>query len=128
MILDSSAIIAIFFQEPGYEALIKKIANAEQVGIGAPTCVECGIVLSARMGSDARGQLARFLAEAKVVVIPFTDSHYAISAGAWLKYGKGRHPAGLNFGDCLSYAISKVAGMPLLCVGNDFVQTDLDLA
>lgn len=128
MILDSSAVVALFFQEPGHEALAVKIAQAEQVGIGAPSLVECGIVLSARMGNDARGLLARFLEETGIVIIPFTDAHYALAIGAWLKYGKGRHPAALNFGDCLSYAISKSAGMPLLCVGNDFAQTDLVLA
>jgi len=128
MILDSSAVVALFFQEPGHEDLLAKLAAAEQVGIGAPTLAECGIVLTARMDHDARGLLARFLEEAKVVVVPFTDAHYAIAVGAWLKYGKGQHPAGLNFGDCLSYAVAKVAGMPLLCVGDDFVQTGLVLA
>jgi ribonuclease VapC len=128
MILDSSAIVAIFFQEPGYDKLLQQINSAEEVGVGAPTLVECGLVLSARMNRDARGLLARFIEEANVVVVPFTDAHFGVAISAWLKYGKGRHPASLNFGDCLSYAVTKLAAMPLLYVGDDFPQTDLLLA
>lgn len=128
MILDSSAILAIIFQEPGYEAVLEKLGTAVEVGIGAPTLVECSIVLSARLNQDARGLLARFLEEANVTIIPFTDAHFGTVTGAWLKYGKGRHPAGLNFGDCLAYAVAKLTAVPLLCVGNDFPQTDLPLA
>jgi ribonuclease VapC len=98
------------------------------VGIGAPTLVEAGIVLSARLGRDARGLLARFLEEAGISVVPFTEAHHGTALGAWLKYGRGRHAAGLNFGDCLAYAVAKLAGMPLLCTGDDFRQTDLPLA
>lgn len=128
MILDSSAIIAIIFQEPGYEAVLEKLGTAVEVGIGAPTLVECSIVLSARLNRDARGLLARFLEEANVTIIPFTDAYYGTATGAWLKYGKGRHPAELNFGDCLAYAVAKLTAVPLLCVGDDFPQTDLPLA
>ena len=128
MIVDSSAIVAIFFQEPGYEALISKLANAGEAGIGAPTLVECAIVLSARLGRDARGSLTRFLKEANMVTVPFTEAHYETAVSTWLKFGKGRHPAQLNFGDCMAYATAKLAGLPLLCVGDDFVQTDLLLA
>ena len=128
MILDTSAIVAVIFQEPGYEALMEKIADATEVGIGAPTLVECGIVLSARLERDARGLLGRFLYDANIVTIPFSEEHFGMAIGAWLKYGKGRHAAGLNFGDCLSYAVAKLANMPLLFVGDDFPQTDLTLA
>ncbi len=128
MILDTSAIAAIFFKEPGYEVLFKKLSNARFVGIGAPTMVECGILLSARLGLDARGLLSRFLEENDVIIIPFSASHMYVSIGAWLKYGKGRHPARLNFGDCMTYAVAKLAEMPLLCTGRDFSQTDLELA
>jgi ribonuclease VapC len=128
MILDSSAIVAILFQEPGYEGVLEKLVTAVEVGIGAPTLVECSIVLSARLNQDARGLLARFLEEANVTIVPFTDAHYGTATGAWLKYGKGRHPAGLNFGDCLAYAVARLTAMPLLCVGDDFPQTDLPLA
>lgn len=128
MIMDSSAIVAIFFKEPGYETLTRKLSKASEVGIGGPTLVECGIVLTARFGYDARGLLTRFVEEANITIVPFTEVHFGMAVGAWLKYGKGRHPAGLNFGDCLSYAVAKLAGMPLLFVGDDFLKTDLRLA
>lgn len=128
MILDSSAIVALFFKEPGYESLRHKLADAEVLAISAATLVETAIVLSARLKTDARGSLARFIEENGVIVVPFTEGHYGIAVTAWLKYGKGRHPAALNFGDCLSYATARAAEMPLLCVGDDFPQTDLMLA
>lgn len=128
MIVDTSAIMAIIFQEPGHEGLARKLARPGQVGIGAPTLVECGIVLGARLGRDARGMLARFIEEANITVIPFSEVHYGTAVGAWIKYGKGRHAAGLNFGDCLAYAVARIADLPLLCAGDDFPQTDIGLA
>jgi ribonuclease VapC len=128
MILDSSAVVAIFFQEPDYEQLLIKLRSAELAEIGAPTLVECSIVISARMNLDARSLVARFLHEAHVSVIPFIEAHYGVAMAAWFTYGKGRHPAALNLGDCLAYAVAKYAQRPLLCVGNDFAQTDLHLA
>jgi len=128
MIVDTSAIMAIFFQEPGFQEITRKLIQVNEAGIGAPTLVECGIVLSARMGKDSRGMLSRFLEEVDLTVIPFSDTHYRLAVGAWLKYGKGRRAAGLNLGDCLTYACAKLANMPLLCIGNDFTQTDLPLA
>lgn len=128
MILDSSAIVALFLQEPGHEALRAKIGAATFIGIGAPTLVETALVLSARLKRDMRGSLARFIEETAASVIPFTESHYGLAVSAWLKYGKGRHPAALNFGNCLAYAVARAANMPLLCVGDDFPQTDLNLA
>ena len=85
------------------------------------------------MNLNARGLVARFLHEAHISVIPFTDAHFGLALEAWLAYGKGRHPAALNLaalnlGDCLSYAVAKYAERPLLCVGEDFSQTDLLLA
>lgn len=126
MILDSSAVVALFIKEPGYEELIQRLTEAKTIGIGAPTLVESAIELSARMKRDARGQLAPFIQERHVTVIPFTEARYSAAVTAWMKYGKGRHPAALNFGDCMAYAMAKTARMPLLCVGNDFRQTDVE--
>jgi ribonuclease VapC len=128
MILDSSAIVAIILKEPGYDLVLQKIIKARQAGVGAPTLVECTIVISSRLSLDARGKLARFLEELNITVMPFTEVHYGTAIGAWLKYGKGRHPASLNFGDCIAYAIAKVSGLPLLFVGNDFSKTDITTA
>lgn len=128
MIIDTSVVIAILLKERDFETFALKMANTAQIGIGAATLVECGLVLSARIGKDARSLLARFVEEADINIIPFTDRHYTIAVGAFLKYGKGRHPAKLNFGDCLTYAVAKLASMPLLFKGDDFSKTDLLLA
>ena len=128
MILDTSAIVAMLLREPGHAALYRKVAGAPSVGVGAPTLVESGTVLSSRLRSDARGLLARFLQEAEATVVPFGEPHWAAAHQAWLRFGKGRHPAALNLGDCASYATAAVAREPLLCTGTDFPQTDLPLA
>jgi len=128
VILDTSAIVAIFFEEPGSVELLGRLGGAARVGIGAPTLTETAIVLSARLERDARGLVARFVSEADVSVVPFGEEHFAAAVDAWLRYGKGRHPAALNLGDCFSYATASLAREPLLCVGDDFSKTDLDLA
>ncbi len=128
MILDSSAVVAVVFREPGWERLLQRMESSPRLAIGAATLVETTIVLSARLKRDARGLMARFLQEAGVVVSSLTEAHYGLALDAWLRFGKGRHPAALNFGDCLSYATARLAGEALLCVGDDFPRTDLDLA
>jgi ribonuclease VapC len=128
MIVDTSAIVAIVMREHGFEAVQARLAEGGPAGIGAPTLVETGIVLSARMQGDARGLLARLLAEASIAVVPFGEDHYLVALDAWQRFGRGRHRARLNFGDCLSYATASLAGRPLLCVGEDFAETDLELA
>ena len=125
MIIDSSAIVAVFLQETGHEALIDAVAEAPAAGVGAPTLVEAGIVLSVRMRLDARPLLARFLHEFKIMVVPFGEDHWTEALDAFSRFGKGKHPAGLNLGDCFSYAVASLAEQPLLCVGDDFRKTDL---
>ena len=128
MILDSSAIVAIMLREPGFEGLIDKLDAASFVGIGVSTLIETSIVLSATMKRDMRGLLARLMDESSIATIGMTEVHYGIALDAWLAFGKGRHRAALNFGDCLAYATARAAGQPLLCVGDDFARTDLELA
>lgn len=126
MILDSSAVVAITLREPGWERLLAALTTAPRaVGIGAPTLVETTIVLSARLDRDARGLVGRLLLEGDIAVVPFTDAHFGTAADAWLHYGRGRHPAGLNFGDCLAYATARLADEPLLFTGDDFSHTDV---
>ena len=128
MIVDSSAVVAIHMREPGADELMRKIAGAEPCGIGAPTLLETTIVLSARSGQDARVLVARFLEEMGIVTIAFGEEHWRVAMDAFIRFGKGRHPAGLNFGDCMSYATAILAGQPLLCVADDFSKTDIELA
>jgi ribonuclease VapC len=97
----------------------------EAAGVGAPTLVEAAIVLSSRLGKDARPMLNEFLREAEIEVIPFTGDHFRAALDSFLRYGKGRHPAGLNFGACLAYAAATLAGLPLLYAGSDFSATDI---
>jgi ribonuclease VapC len=125
MILDTSAVIAILVQEPGYESLLTKMARSEYSAIGAPTLAETGIVLTAILGKGAMGLLARFLQEFAVEMIPFGADHWREAVLAYGIFGKGRHPASLNFGDCLTYAVAKLSGRPLLFLGHGFSQTDL---
>jgi ribonuclease VapC len=128
MILDSSAVVAVALREPDHERVLAALGSASRLGIGAPTLVETTIVLSARLGRDARGLVSRFLLEGDVAVVPFTDAHFGVALDAWLRYGRGRHPAGLNFGDCLAYATARLTREPLLFTGDDFTRTDIESA
>ena len=128
MILDSSAVVAVALREPGFERLLGVMASGGALGIGAPTLVETTIVLSSRLGLDSRGLVNRLLFEGDVTVVPFTDAHFGTAVEAWLRYGRGRHAAALNFGDCLAYAAARVAGEPLLYTGADFSRTDIEAA
>lgn len=127
MILDSSAVVAILLREPGWETLLEQVVAAPSVGIGAATLVETGIVLTARLGIPGKTLLGRFVQETDVTVVPVTAAHWSVAVDAYVRFGRGRHPAALNFGDCLTYAVSRVAGEPLLFTGEDFTKTDLDL-
>lgn len=127
MIVDSSALLAVVLREQGYEPLEQAMGAAEHVGVGAPTLVETAVVLHARIGALSRTLLVRLLDDVGATCIGFGDRHWPVALGAFARYGKGRHPAGLNFGDCLTYAVAKVANEPLLCLGDDFAHTDLAL-
>lgn len=128
MILDTSAVVAIALREPGYEELVAKLRAASTLGIGTPTLTEAGLVLSARLGVEPQSLLDRFLRDFGVVPVVFGEQHWREALEAFRRFGKGRHPAALNFGDCLSYAAARLAGHPLLFVGNDFSRTDIEVA
>jgi ribonuclease VapC len=125
MVLDSSAIVAIHLRESGHERLMDRIDAAEVVVVGVPTLLESVMVLTARLGHDARPMLLAFLRRLEAEVVPFNQEHLDAAATAFIRFGKGRHPAALNFGDCMSYAVASVAGMPLLFTGEDFSRTDI---
>ncbi|HYL36240.1 MAG TPA: type II toxin-antitoxin system VapC family toxin [Bryobacteraceae bacterium] len=126
--MDSSAIVAVMLQEPGCELILDRIGAAGDIAVGAPTAVEAAMLLSSRLGRDARPRLLQFLREAEVEIIPFGAEYLDTAVDAFLRYGKGRHPAGLNFGDCLAYAVSRFSGVPLIFAGNDFRKADLPTA
>jgi len=125
MVLDSSAIVAIHLREPGHDRLIDRIDAAEVVVVGVPTLLETVMVLTARLGQDARPMIFAFLRRLEAEVVPFNEEHLDAAAAAFMRFGRGRHPAALNFGDCMSYAVASVAGMPLLFTGEDFRRTDI---
>ena len=128
MVLDSSVVVAILLEQAGSEALIERIRASEIVAIGAPTVFECSMVIAARVTQDSRVMVTGMLRQWRVQVVPFTEEHFYAAVEAFLRFGKGRHPAGLNFGDCMSYAIAYVSGLPLLFTGNDFARTDIPAA
>ena len=128
MILDSSALLALVFREPGYERLVDALSEAPWVGVGAPTWAETGIVLSSRLGSGSRSTLALLHEELDVAILPFEAAQARAARVAFERFGRGRHPASLNFGDCLTYATARLSGQPLLFVGDDFALTDIESA
>lgn len=125
MIVDSSALLAIVFREPGHEALIERLSAADAPAAGTPTLAETGIVLRARLGDAADGLLERMLDEFAIQEIPFGEIHWREAVDAFRRYGQGRHPASLNFGDCMTYAVARLTGEQLLFTGDDFAKTDL---
>jgi ribonuclease VapC len=123
--LDSSALIAILFAEPGYLDLVDAILSADVVRVGAPTLVETTMVLAGRRGSASGGELDALIRELGVTIVPFGEAEWHRAVDASNRFGRGRHAAGLNFGDCLAYATAAVAGDTLLFVGREFLKTDI---
>lgn len=128
MIVDSSALVAVVFQEPDYEAVVDKLVSSDSAAIGTPTLVEAGMVLDARLRRESQSLLARMVDEFDLTEVPFGEPHWRAALVAYRRFGRGRHRANLNFGDCLAYAVAKVADEPLLFVGDDFAATDLAVA
>ena len=128
MIVDSSALIAVVFREAGFEPIVDKLERAPSSGVGTPTLVESGIVLTARLRRDSRPIVAGLVRDFDLVEVPFSDAHAREAIRAYLRFGRGRHAANLNYGDCLTYAIASLASEPLLFTGTDFAATDLQVA
>jgi ribonuclease VapC len=125
VILDSSAVVSVLLREIGHEEIERKMAEAGLLAIGAPTLVETGMVIISRRGETGRGEIAHLRERMDIVVIPFSETHWEVAAEACIRFGKGRHPAALNYGDCMTYATARLAERPLLYIGNDFSQTDI---
>ena len=125
MILDTSAIIAIINFEPERAAFVSCIVADNDTLISAVTVVEAGMVIGGRFGLDSGSGLDRWLESVGATQVPFTAEHATLARAAWRSYGKGRHTAALNFGDCCVYALAKALDQQILCKGNDFARTDI---
>jgi ribonuclease VapC len=124
VVVDSSAVVAISLREPGHEWLTSQLHDRSDAIISAPNALEVTLVLEGRLAESA-GLGRRILIQLGIKVISFTPEMADRATHAWRRFGKGRHSAGLNFGDCCTYALAEHAGLPILCVANDFAQTDL---
>ena len=128
MVIDTSAIVAIFFNEPDAQHYRECVADDPIRLVSAATLVEAAMVVESRFGEAGGAELDLWLHKAKVDVVAVTAEHADQARRAWRRYGKGRHPASLNYGDCFSYALASLTGEPLLFKGNDFRQTDIEAA
>ena len=128
MILDSSALVAILFKEPEAERLAGMIRDTDTTAIAAPTLLETAIVAEGRTLPGMAEKLDALLGAIRPEIVPFTAEHVSLARDAWRRYGKGRHRAGLNLGDCFAYALAKERGQALLFKGDDFAATDIEPA
>jgi ribonuclease VapC len=125
MVIDTSALLAILQNEPERSAYNRAIELADTRTLSTASFVELSMVIESRYGPEGTRDLDLFLSRANIELIPVSSDQAYVARQAFRQYGKGRHPAGLNFGDCFSYALAKSLGEPLLFKGNDFSQTDL---
>jgi ribonuclease VapC len=127
MVIDTSAILAIFLAEPERQRFLKLLTDTGTRLMSAANVLETGIVLEAKRGEAAGREFDLFVVRTNLEVIAVDAEQVEIARSAWRKYGKGRHPAGLNFGDCFAYALAKSVDEPLLAKGTDFTQTDIEV-
>lgn len=125
MVLDTSALLAVLLGEPGMRTLLEVIDAADQKLLSAASFVEASIVLEARFGADGVRDLDRFLATAAIQCVPVDLEQARAAREAFRQFGKGRHAAGLNFGDCFAYALAQTRHEPLLFTGRGFALTDV---
>ena len=128
MIVDSSAVLAILFSEPDARRHAGAITAASPCRMSVANVLEASIVAEARSGDTAAHELDTLLQTAEVELVPVTLEHLEAARRAWRRFGKGNHPAALNFGDCFAYALAESMGEPLLFKGEDFTRTDIEAA
>jgi len=128
MIIDTSAVLAIFLAEPERSSFLQQILQASSRKMSAANVLETGIVLEARKGEAAGREFDLFVVRAGLEIVPVDAEQVEVARSAWRRFGKGRHPAGLTFGDCFSYALAKASEEPLLAKGQDFQNTDIELS
>jgi ribonuclease VapC len=127
MVIDTSALLAIFLAEPERSSFLNQVMQAGTRRISAANLFETGTVLEARRGEAAGREFDLFVVRVNIEVVPVDAEQIEIARSAWRRYGKGRHPAGLNFGDCFAYALARFCGEPLLAKGGDFARTDVEM-
>lgn len=125
LVVDISAAVAVILGEPGSAELAGHLDDALARLMPAAIRVELGIVIEARLWPAGQDVVDRFLRDAKIDIVPVDADLAARAMSGWRRYGKGRHPAGLNFGDCFTYALAERTGHPVLCTGDDFASTDI---
>jgi ribonuclease VapC len=125
MIVDTSALLAVLFKEPETEDFARAIAGADVSRMSAANLLEAAIVADNQNDSRTGRQLDALVATLQLLIEPVTEAQVRIARQAYLDFGRGNHPAGLNFGDCFAYALAKATGEPLLFKGEDFAQTDV---
>lgn len=128
MVADTSALVAVLLREPTADRLTGALDNAPVIRCSAVSLVEAAMVMQGRLGERGERELDLLVARLRVEIVPVTIEQAEVARSAFRRFGKGRHPAGLNFGDCFSYALARALGEPLLFVGNDFSQTDVRVA
>lgn len=128
MIVDTSALVAILYREPEAAAFAQRIHDADICRVSVASHVELSMVIESQLGPEGTRQAEAFFRRAGIVIEPVTVEQGELARQAFLDFGKGRHKAGLNFGDCFAYALAKATGEPLLFKGNDFSQTDIKAA
>jgi ribonuclease VapC len=128
VIVGASALIAILFKEEEALAFAQAMQAAPNRAVAAPTVLETAMVAEGRSGPEMGAALDRLLGAMRAEIVPFTAEHAAIARDAWRRYGKGRHPAALNLGDCFAYALAQSRNEPLLFKGADFPLTDVKAA
>ena len=124
IVIDTSALMSIMLRQPTRAWLLERLSRVVEPLLAAPTALEFGMVLEARI-PGSQGMAARAVRDGGFTVVDFTAELADRGLHAWRRFGKGRHPAALNFGDCCTYALAEQTGLPILCVGNDFARTDL---
>lgn len=127
MVIDTSAVLAILQREPERRRFLEAIENADAVRMSVASFVETSMVIESRYRAEGLRDLDRFIALAAIQLISVDSEQGHLAREAFSRFGKGRHRAGLNYGDCLAYAAASALGEPLLCKGDDFVHTDVPL-
>ena len=125
MIIDSSALLAILYREPDSPEFEQAIATTPKCRMSVANALEASIVVEGRGGVAAGDELEAFLESTGIDLAPVTAEQLVAARRAWRRFGKGNHPAGLNFGDCFAYALAETTGEPLLFKGDDFARTDI---